>query len=439
MNVDAILNIRAEGQNLIKQVSQDMEQFGHVSQQTRSEIRQFSTDVHASDRVLNTMRASIKNQTQDLQLAANAFQSVSSMVSKVMGMYTQYNVMQIRVAQAQDSMRDAQQRYNEAVAKFGADSSQAITAQGDLEMATRKAGQAQSEATMQLVGFGLMVPSFLGNILKIRTEFATMAAAMNLTNWAGWSAAATTAINAVKTALVPLTGILTAVYVAISSIQFHQMTAEALKGAELTAREYSALQRVMSDTGLSVGQLIEKFQAGTLDISDWGEIAVSAINKVNEAYKKIQLPKILPPEIPDVKPPDTTQAVASIDNLKNAVDQLAAVRGLITIDADITKALTNINRVYDALESLHDKSVTVSVNYIQGVGGIPSFQHGGVMPYTGPAYLHAGERVLTPAQQSITTHMTNYNQISSNMDLDVVQKRIETAMVSGYNRLRDIK
>ncbi len=36
---------------------------------------------------------------------------------------------------------------------------------------------------------------------------------------------------------------------------------------------------------------------------------------------------------------------------------------------------------------------------MSATSSIPFFQHGGIMPYTGPAMLHAGERVLTPSER----------------------------------------
>jgi hypothetical protein len=63
-------------------------------------------------------------------------------------------------------------------------------------------------------------------------------------------------------------------------------------------------------------------------------------------------------------------------------------------------------------------------------GMIPVGQHGGVMPWTGLAYLHAGERVLTPEQRrawdsGVGQGGGQSNNVHINIDARGAQKGID--------------
>ena len=66
------------------------------------------------------------------------------------------------------------------------------------------------------------------------------------------------------------------------------------------------------------------------------------------------------------------------------------------------EAIKQIGRIGRAIDALPDEKV-IRIR-IETEGEVPSFQEGGVMPYTGLAFLHAGERVLRSGQNSTATY-----------------------------------
>jgi hypothetical protein len=78
---------------------------------------------------------------------------------------------------------------------------------------------------------------------------------------------------------------------------------------------------------------------------------------------------------------------------------------------------------------------SLGIPYTPGAPGqYEQYQHGGKVPGFGPrlAVVHGQEEIRTPAQQNMTSHMTNYMNISSNMDLDLMLNKMERRLVSAW-------
>jgi hypothetical protein len=75
-------------------------------------------------------------------------------------------------------------------------------------------------------------------------------------------------------------------------------------------------------------------------------------------------------------------------------------------------------------------------NMGSGLKKILGFQTGGIMPYTGLAYLHQGEKI-TPAGQTtnFTPNVTIYASVSNDMDIRSLADKLSRYWVSDYQRL----
>jgi len=122
--------------------------------------------------------------------------------------------------------------------------------------------------------------------------------------------------------------------------------------------------------------------------------------------------------------------------------QQADTSKVVKILGENSDALAKAAAVQAALDNLKDKVITITVNYVTWGTPPSSFQYGGVVP--GPigkpqlVVAHGGERFLGPSTTTIHQPVTMYNQISSNLDLDVATRRIIRSMTAGYHQKRDI-
>jgi hypothetical protein len=140
-----------------------------------------------------------------------------------------------------------------------------------------------------------------------------------------------------------------------------------------------------------------------------------------------------------VSPIDTSPAVTSLQTIQAELGKIVSPN--ILISADAKGALDTITAVQNALFSLKDKTITVTVDYVSGVfpggGGLPHLQYGGVVP--GPigqpqiVVAHGGEQYLG-APTSMTSHMTNYNSIYNNMDEDAMMRKMERQLVGIFQQ-----
>jgi len=190
----------------------------------------------------------------------DAFNAVASTVGKAQRMYEQYNTAMIRVAQLQENVTLAQQKYNDAVTKFGPQSSQATAALRELEKAQKDLALAQQQNTMMLLGFAAQIPSFIGNLDKIRVSFALLKAQIEMTHLSLKALAATISLYAIV------------LVTAAAAIQAHNQFVEQMqKSYQLTYREMGLLTMKAKQMGITVYELIDAIRAGTVSIAKFGD------------------------------------------------------------------------------------------------------------------------------------------------------------------------
>jgi len=140
---------------------------------------------------------------------------------------------------------------------------------------------------------------------------------------------------------------------------------------------------------------------------------------------------------------DNTQALANIDAVKTAFSNLNSQFSstVLKMIADDTQALATISAVQSALAAVQDKTVTITVNY-QSYGAPPSFQTGGILPYTGLFFGHEGEEVIptsqvaspsgamgSPSRASGPSVLNFENQTVVQVDGETVQRTVETRLI----------
>jgi len=119
-------------------------------------------------------------------------------------MYEQYNVAQIKTNQLAREVKDAQEKYNAALAQFGPQSAEAAKAQKELQDASAKLAEAQKQNVLQMIGFIGQAPSFLKNILDVKTNFQMLAFQLKQVDWAGFASSAQTALTSVASSVTTL-------------------------------------------------------------------------------------------------------------------------------------------------------------------------------------------------------------------------------------------
>jgi hypothetical protein len=152
-------------------------------------------------------------------------------------------------------------------------------------------------------------------------------------------------------------------------------------------------------------------------------------------------------------PPQSHATVPYADDVVNASQQIQAalqqipLNKSISITADISGVTSGVAQAQAALNSIQDKTVTITVQtvYAGGGGGVetgplpsapiqyPMMQLGGRIPSPGLYYMHGGEGV-DRASISILNHMTNY--VSRNADIDLLESRFNRNLVASVRRAR---
>lgn len=136
--------------------------------------------------------------------AGRAFRAVGSIASNLTSIYTKYNIMQLRISDANRRVRETQADYNRAIAESGPGSEEATKASRELADAKQDAARAQQEQTLGMIGFGFELASTVSLIISAIPKFKELAKTLGATQaviagTAGVSAA-TTAVSAATTA-----------------------------------------------------------------------------------------------------------------------------------------------------------------------------------------------------------------------------------------------
>jgi hypothetical protein len=326
-NIDIVLRARDQALSSLREVRQELERTNQTQKISRENYKEIRKELIDNNRYLKTLEMSYRDQTQTLELTGKAFQSVSSAIGKAQTMYTQYNVAMIKTNQLQKEVKDEQEKYNQAVAKFGAGSAEARKAQEELAESTQKLAQAQQQNTLQMVGFVGQIPGLLKGVLDIRTHFLVLAKHLGDMDWSGWASRAVTAIGGVQLALGTLALVLGTVVAVVGTAvvswtQIHVPFQKVIEGANLTTREYQALMRAVSESGMSIDQFGEKLKQGQIVLADWteyGEFATSAVQKLIDTYKKLQQTP------PPATATQTTQTQELARTLKEMEDRLKSL------------------------------------------------------------------------------------------------------------------
>jgi len=302
--VDILVRARESAIQTLREVNEEIQRSGRMSEESRKAYMDARREIVDQNRALNTLRLAYREQTQTLSMTANAFQSVATTVGKAQRMYEQYNVAQIKTNQLAQQVRDAQEKYNAAVLQFGPNSQQAIKAQQDLKEASEKLATAQRENVMQLIGFGLQIPSFLKNILDIKTNFQLLAFQLSQTDIIGWASKAGTAITTFSTTTVTAIravafelGLLTGGLTLLGSEIYRDVAKqkELVTTTGLTEDEFDMLSGLAQGLGISVGRLTEAIEDGRIKVAQYGEEWARLEEKIKKAKEALQSRTTVPP------------------------------------------------------------------------------------------------------------------------------------------------
>jgi len=203
--VDLYLRFVTEGEEVLNKINKDLAVFGHVSQTTRAELRDFRADSLAQVRAISALGAAWRNEHQSLVLIGQAFQQVSSMASMGVRMIEQYNIAMIRVQQLNQAVTQSQNTYNEAVARYGAASPQAIKAAENLREAQTKLANAQRQTNLMFALQATQIVGMLPHIISLGRSLSLLTTYLRTT--AGAVTVLRTAIYGLEGAVSLLSGV----------------------------------------------------------------------------------------------------------------------------------------------------------------------------------------------------------------------------------------
>jgi len=310
--VDVLIRARDSAIATLKEVNAEIQRTGKMSEETRQAYMATRQEIIQQNRALNTLKLAYREQHQTLNLTADAFQSVATTVGKAQRMYEQYNVAQIKTNQLAQQVKDAQEKYNQAVLQFGPNSQQAIKAQQDLKDASEKLSVAQKENVMQLIGFGLQAPAFLKNLIDVKDKFSVLRDAVAATDIGGWASGSAAALRAFAASASASLGGVAALFgqialPAIGAVAWYQsyMASEKFRSSlALTNEEMALMYDLANKTRMSMGYLFEQVAAGTIDITRFGEEYAKLQEKLRKGLP-LTVPTIAPTTAPTTQPPPT--------------------------------------------------------------------------------------------------------------------------------------
>lgn len=258
--VDAMVRVRAEGEDLLRRVNEEFRKTGHISQEVRKELKDYRQDIVQQNRALSTLRLAYREQYQELELAGRAFSSVGSAVRNVMNMYTQWNVAMIRQNQLQEAVTVAQEKYTAAVERYGPASLQATTAAHALSDAQERLVQAQQQNTLMFVGFAAQFPALITNLKEAVINFQLLAKVMRNAQISGADLAV--GVGSLAAALAAL--YIYNVLLTKKQEEFHQK-------AGLTEEDFRRLSDLANRLGLSVDIVTEAVKNGAITTDRYGK------------------------------------------------------------------------------------------------------------------------------------------------------------------------
>lgn len=146
------------------------------------------------------VRREFELNNRGLVTTARAIQSVGSMVNRAISLYNTWNIMQIRVQDANRNVYESQQDLNEVLDEYGQDSPQFRKALEANQRALEDQKKAQDDAKL---GMGLLVTSLAADATRIITDvvpkFKTLRAVIAGTSAAAAGATATSAVTGAST------------------------------------------------------------------------------------------------------------------------------------------------------------------------------------------------------------------------------------------------
>jgi hypothetical protein len=358
----------------------------------------------------------------DLYDAAAVMQDVSNIANRALGMFQQYNVMQIRLTQAAEAQSNAQERVataqnalNAAIQQYGPNSVQAQKASEDLAKAQEQLAtaqdryaQAQQQSNLQLVGFALAIPGVFTQLLNLSAHLHEFPGIISM--FTGGFSSAIGAISSVGSTIMSLNPILLiigaaiGVFVALWTTNLFGFRDTVMAAIDAIVGFFKGLWDALSGIGKAISDWFGWLTGGTKKACD--DIRTIPA-EADRARRNLQMgmPNLTVKISTD---PNVAKAQSDYQLIKNANPSPITIN--VTTQADIPQA----QRTYKTLaEQFREIKVPIKAFVERGVegvtipetlykepaptetvAGLKAFQFGGPVLETGPAFLHAGEFVL---------------------------------------------
>lgn len=143
-----------------------------------SATKQINQSFRTMNQQQNAMGRQFLTNNQSLYSFGRSMQSVGRITNQAISLFNSYNLMQIRMQQASDDAADAQEKLSEAIAEYGPNSQQAITAAEQVQKAQQAQQQADQQSKTQFV---LMVASMVAQSGQLITTVIPRLLALSTT------------------------------------------------------------------------------------------------------------------------------------------------------------------------------------------------------------------------------------------------------------------
>lgn len=149
-----------------------------ASEEVQAAAKRINDEYHKMENVNKAVSRSTILNNRELFATARVLNSIGAVANRVMGVYTQYNIMQIRLAETAENVAEAEEDMRRAILENGPGSEEAIQASRRLRDAQEAQTRATQESQFAMIGFGLSLATSAGSVINAIPRIQQLAAAL---------------------------------------------------------------------------------------------------------------------------------------------------------------------------------------------------------------------------------------------------------------------
>ena len=197
-----------EASSKIEKFGTSLDESTQATEEFAASANKTTTSADAVGSSLDKSGVATTSYSEKISNASTKFATLGGAVNNVMGMMDRYQLSQMSIENATNSVASAQDRLNAVIAQYGPDSQQATDAARGLENAQNGLTSANIQANGSMVMIGLSLVSMIPQIIGASTSVITFAASGTI--MATMGGIVTTALGAMSAGFSALTAVIVA-------------------------------------------------------------------------------------------------------------------------------------------------------------------------------------------------------------------------------------